>query len=209
MQENSFPEEKLLKLIKGQKDFPSAIDKKPFNNNDLEKIPLSNENARQWFSLANLSFSRIQKILLVVFSLSCIYLIGVFIYPLIGLEKVNIRSVTLESFKEPQAELNIEAKPYKFYLSGITGSQIFKNSVVPAGNPEVANPVNADVGVTKDIILIGVVQRENLQAIIEDKNTQKTYYVTKGQFIGEFQVEEIEENKVIINYKGQKFELYL
>ena len=207
MKENSLPEEKLLKLIKGQKNLFSAIDKKPLDNNGFEKTQPSNENARQWFSLANLSFSRIQKILLVVFSLSCIYLIGVFIYPLIGLEKANIRSVTLESFKEPQAELNIEAKPYEFYLSGITGSQIFKNSVVPAGSPEVANPVNADA--IKDITLKGIVEGENLQAIITDKNTQKTYYVTKGQFIGEFEVEEIGKNKVIVNYKGQKFELYL
>ncbi len=207
MKENNLPEEKLLKLIRGQKNFSSTTDKKPLNNNDFEKIQPAIEDAIQWFSFANLSFAQIQRILWAVFLLSCIYLIGVFTYPLMGLEKVKVRAVTPESFKEPQAELNIETKPYEFYLNGIKGRQIFKNNIVSAENPESAKPVNADV--TKDITLIGVVQGDNPQAIIEDKKNQKTYYLTKGQFIGEFQVEEIEENKVIINYKGQKFELYL
>lgn len=207
MKENNLPEEKLLKLIRGQKIFSSTAERKSLNDSDFEKIQPAIEDAIQWFSFANLSFAQIQRILSVVFLLSCIYLIGVFTYPLMGIEKVKVRAVTPESFKEPQAGLYIEAKPYEFYLNGIMGRQIFKNSIVSAENPESGKPVNADV--TKDITLIGVMQGENPQAIIEDKKNQKTYYLTKGQFIGEFQVEEIEENKVIINYKGQKFELYL
>jgi type II secretory pathway component PulC len=124
--------------------------------------------------------------------------------------RVKMPALTQEQLKEPETEENIEVKPYEFYLNGITGRQIFKNSIASVENAQAGNPLNnVNLDVVKDLTLIGVVQGANLQAIIEDKKNQKTYYVTKGQFVGEFQIEEIYEGKVIINYKGQKFELYL
>jgi type II secretory pathway component PulC len=59
----------------------------------------------------------------------------------------------------------------------------------------------------KEINLLGVISGANPQAVIEDKKSGKTYYVTEGQMIGDFQVEEIGYGKIILNYNGQKFEL--
>ncbi len=210
MEENSLPEEKLLKLIRGQNNFPSAIEKKAVNDVEVEKVQPALDKAIQWFSFMDLSFFQIQRVLLLGLLLSCIYLIVSFIYPLTGKPKVKITDIPLGQSQEPDPGLNIEVKPSEFYLKGITGRQVFKNSIASIDNVENARPLNnVPVDVTKDIKLIGIVQKDSPQAIIEDQKTQKTYYLNKGQFLGELQVEAIEEDKVIINFKDQKFELYL
>jgi hypothetical protein len=211
MKENNLPEEKLLKLIRGQRNFSSVNDKKPINDTDPQKFPPAIRDALQWFSFINLSFFQVRRVLFIVFLLSSIYLIGSFIYPLIGIPRFKMPALTQEKFKEQEVELNIETKPYEFYLNSIIkGGQIFKKNIASLENTQGKESLDKlTMDVTKDINLIGVVQGQNLQAIIEDKKNRKTYYVTKGQFIGEFQIEEIEQDKIIINYKGQRFELYL
>ena len=67
----------------------------------------------------------------------------------------------------------------------------------------------SNTDLVKQLNLVGIIAGENPQAVIEDKNTQKTYYLNKGQFLGEIQLEDILEGKIIINHKGQRFELYL
>jgi hypothetical protein len=57
--------------------------------------------------------------------------------------------------------------------------------------------------------LIGVVSGESPQAIIEDAQHQKTSFVSVGQTIGGFTVEEVHENKVILSLNGKKIELSL
>ncbi|MFH0827571.1 MAG: hypothetical protein V1919_00215 [Candidatus Omnitrophota bacterium] len=193
MKENNLPEEKLLKLIRGKKNFFPANGKESGN------------------SAPNLSFSSIRRILSITLALSCVYLLISFIYPVIFPRKVRIPDILRGKSTKIEADFNVEVMPYEFYLKGISNRQVFKNSAVMAGNPGTSLPlsdVNA-IDAVKDINLIGIVQKDNPQAIIEDKKTQKTYYVTKGQFAGEFQVEDIEAEKVILNYKGQRLELYL
>lgn len=206
MKEDSLPEEKLLKLIRGQKSFPSQTNKIPLNDIELKKKSLAIKETLQRFTFINLPTLQIQRILLVIFILSCFYLAGSFIYPLMGLISFKMPTVKEESFKEP--DLNIEIKPYEFYLNSIAGRQIFKSIASSFDSSQTGENLN-NVDAVKDINLIGVVKGEGLQAIVEDKKNQKTYYLTKGQSFGEFQVEEIEETKVIVNYKGKRFELYL
>jgi hypothetical protein len=61
----------------------------------------------------------------------------------------------------------------------------------------------------KEISLVGIILGEDPQAIIEDKRTQKIFYVKKGQFIEEFKLEDIEFGKAILSYKDRKFEIHL
>lgn len=55
--------------------------------------------------------------------------------------------------------------------------------------------------------LLGIVIGDNNQAIIEDKTLGKTFFLYKGDRIGEFKVEDIKSNRVILDYKGNKIEL--
>lgn len=64
--------------------------------------------------------------------------------------------------------------------------------------------------VTQRLSLIGVVSGEPPQAIIEDAETQKTYFVTKGQGLIEgVVVEEIRDNRVVLRLGDERVELTL
>lgn len=59
----------------------------------------------------------------------------------------------------------------------------------------------------KNLSLIGIVWEHPPQAIIEDKGANKTYFLYKGDRLGDFQIKEIFENKVLLIYEGQEIEL--
>ncbi len=59
----------------------------------------------------------------------------------------------------------------------------------------------------KDIELVGIVLGKNPEAIIEDKKRQVSYRLTAGQFLNDIEICEIKEGRVIIELKGERFEL--
>lgn len=189
MKDNISPEEKLLRLIKGAKN----TEEKPVIRKPIQS-----------FSSSYLTSSNIHKSIYVLFAVSLVCLLASFIYPWVGLKKIRLPDISEERTKDKLSISKRETKPYEFYFEGLKRRQIFAaSSVHGAGISTVAG----QAGSIKDINLVGIISGENPQAIIEDKKTQKTYYVTKGQLIGEFQVEDIQEGKIILNSQGQRFEL--
>ena len=61
--------------------------------------------------------------------------------------------------------------------------------------------------VIKNLGLLGIVTGDEDQAIIEDKETKKTFFLYKGDSFGEFRVLDIGSKGVILDYKGEKIEL--
>ena len=64
-----------------------------------------------------------------------------------------------------------------------------------------------DKELVKHLNLLGIVTGEDNQAIIQDRSTQKTFFLYKGDSFGEFMVYDIKDSRVILEYKGQKIEL--
>ncbi|MFC1508537.1 hypothetical protein ACFL60_02495 [Candidatus Omnitrophota bacterium] len=52
--------------------------------------------------------------------------------------------------------------------------------------------------------VLGIIEGENDQAIIEDKETDKTFFLYKGDRFKEFNVFDIKKGRVILDYKGEK-----
>jgi len=203
MKENISPEEKLLRLIKGKK---SPFFSKKNNKNIAKSSNLTQalRGAIDYLSGTFLNpahFSRIIPILLII---SLIYLSITFIYPLVALRNIQVPKVNIQNSSSVEPQIKEESKPYESYLQGLNKRQIFSSSV----NASSSNlPAAAGADVIKDLNLVGIISGENPQAIIEDKKSQKTYYLIKGQAIGELQIEDIQEGKIILNYRGQRYEL--
>lgn len=198
MRDNITPEEKLLRLIRKEKKPASSV---------RESKPQTTVKQHIYPSIQKyLSFTYLRKAIMAVFIISCMYLAASLLYPLVGLKKIKLPEITSEKLTEQKAETAQEIKPYEFYLQGVKNRQIFGTVAGQETEKQIAS-VNVDL--IKEINLVGIISGENPQAIIEDKKIQKTYYVTKGQYIGEFQVEDIKEGKVILSFRGQRFELYL
>lgn len=210
MKDNISPEEKLLRLIKGQKRTETTADKViPVSTSTLPKPdlkPLQNQSFL-WLGFYRYVVSLRKKIIAMAFLVSSMYLVVSLVYPWVGLKKIKLPKITSPIMREPEIRLEKKGiKPYEFYLEGIQGRQIFS---IKSGQERQRPISGANVDLIKDISLVGIIAGENPQAIVEDKNTHKSYYLNKGQFIGEFQLEDIREGKIILNYHGQRYELYL
>jgi len=102
--------------------------------------------------------------------------------------------------------VQMETNTYSYYSNRISGKKIFgAGSYVPLEGPEGAEPdqVIANLG------LVGIIPGKSPQAIIEDKKSQKTYYLMKGQAINDVVVEDIGSGKVTIEYRGKRISLFL
>lgn len=209
MRDNISPEEKLLKLIRGEKKpgRPAVVPAvAPAPQPQKVILPLLKKNPFLSSMQLRFAFLTPKKILTALFALSCLYLTISFIYPWVALEKIRLPKIKAEKINEARAKE--EPKPYEYYVQGIPKRQLFVNPAM-AGQEGGAAAAMINVDLIRDISLVGIISGEPAQAVIEDKKNQKTVYVNKGQFIGDFQLEDIKEGKVILNYKGQMYELYL
>ncbi|MDD4955603.1 MAG: hypothetical protein PHP17_06160 [Candidatus Omnitrophica bacterium] len=198
MKDSILPEEKLLRLIR--------MNKKS-NNAAVFASPKNLKNSAGRFSF-NFSGIGLNKTIKFIFFVSFLYLTISIIHPVLAPKKIKLPQVEtktkLPARKEMQAD-KTQIKPYDFYSTGIKGRNIFQGI-----SADLEKPIGAaSADLIKDINLVGIVSGDEPQAVIEDKKAQKTYYLRKGQFMGEMQLAEILEGKIILNYEGQMYELYL
>lgn len=115
------------------------------------------------------------------------------------------------SQKEKKGEGSLSAedskKPYMYYAAelekrNIFGPSLYAENPASPGEPALKESI-------KDLNLLGIVSGKNPQAIIEDKKEGKTHFVNKGDSIGPLRVEEITEDRVILNYRGERLDLVL
>ncbi|MBU1726437.1 MAG: hypothetical protein KJ880_02265 [Candidatus Omnitrophica bacterium] len=211
MRDNLSPEEKLLRLIKGQNKKPLPV--KPDVEPALSPSQAKPSAHAQTIHLPKLpkSFTlklNLKQTIILIFSASCLYLLISFIYPLIALRTIKLPQIISKETSEGErpdiktdSDTNLQA-----YINEIKNKKMFSTAPAVSKSSSVAGP---NVDLIKDISLVGIISGDNPQAIIEDKKSQKSFYLNKGQFFGDFQLEDISEGKVILNYKGERYELHL
>lgn len=204
--DNIPPEERLLRLIRGQDKARDA---------GGVSVPLSAGEARSPSAAKHhvklplrVSFRlNLKNITFLAFFLSLFYLAAVFFSPLIFSERLEVSPVEPQKDNTPQQLENKQNRqPLELYLKAVRGRDIFVKQ--PLRSQEAAPGIIA-ADLIKDMNLVGILSGVDPQAIIEDKKSQKTYYLRKGQLIGELKIEDIQEGKVIISHNGEKYELSL
>ncbi|MBN1913616.1 MAG: hypothetical protein JW788_04375 [Candidatus Omnitrophica bacterium] len=204
------PEEKLLKLIRTPKKSPAEAIKKTL------ELPVLREETKQSYPAPSGALSRseefslplLRRVVMAFFIVSCVYLIFSLFLPLFKLDDHKKTILKEDGIDEIKPEAENKIKPYEFYAQAINSRKVFSSSSVSQEKP-VSNVIKESADLIKDISLVGIITGENTQAVLEDKKAQKTYYLSRGQALGELLLEDIQEGKIILNYKGQRLELYL
>ncbi len=204
MNDNISPEEKLLRLIRNDKKPPAGLEKTaPL---PLQETPQDTPKAARFSVRARPEFFlNLRRSVIAIFVASLLFLAATFIYSLFGLKKIKLPLISSNERTE-LPKINREIIPLETYLKDIDNRHIFSAS---SARDTQAPANNENLDFLKKINLVGIILGENPQAVIEDKTIQKTYYLSTGQFIGGFQIEDIQEGKIILKYNGQRFELYL
>ena len=98
-----------------------------------------------------------------------------------------------------------EARDYSYYSAEISEKKIFGQGEQEGQDRQVIAAEDA----AGNIGLVGIIAGDNPQAVIEDKKSQKTYYMTKGESFNGFIVEEVSQGRVVLDYQGKKIALSL
>ena len=203
------PEDKLLRLIKGKykkksdaKQTTVALSRKSFITEIAKKIFLKNKIFKPSF------LKSINGILIAILILLLIYLVYIFLsnpykdlIPIAQEKEVSSINKDIISQEKPVLQ------PAKDYLVGLR--QIKDQELFGAPSAKESEKVGTELDISKRFNLVGIITGTEPQAIVEDKETQKTHYLYEGQSFNNVTLEEIGERKVVLSYKGKKTILVL
>lgn len=225
MHKDISPEEKLLSIIKGKRDdvpaeksAPKETDNagKPENtrfgnilDNYVSRILKSSLFKNNLFSPKILRmFNRYMTVIVVI---AFVYFISdiLFVRPSRKAKAViSGFSAVVTPVPIAKKSAQIEANTYSYYSNRISGKKIFgAGSYVPGEAAEGTEAGGEEA--SANLALVGIIPGNSPQAIIEDKKTQKTYYLMKGQTTDDIVLEEIGSDKVTIEYRGKRINLFL
>lgn len=214
MPEEFSPEEKLLRLIRGekkQKDKPAAERIEPPKSS--AEIPMAKlQGAGQMVGGKTGYFKVINSALVAVLVIIIVF----FIFDIIT-SKLKPPSMVQGEHRQQQAarsaaeDINHRATSVPF------------STYADVGNRELFKPLKSEIqdratsqrtsesaqDKLKDLFLIGIIAGGKPQAVIEDRKIQKTYFLYKGQAVNQLTVEDILEDRVIFDFEGEKLELVL
>jgi cell division protein FtsL len=109
------------------------------------------------------------------------------------------------TFNYKNVELNVDLPEERIEILPVTS-----DAGEMADDEDIDKVVKEDVpkkDIAKDLTLLGIIEGEVNQAIIEDKEAKKTFFLYKGDTLGEFKIYDIKEGSVTLDYKGEKIEL--
>ena len=221
MKKHSSPEERLLHIIKGagkNEIHPAAGRTMQLNKAALPKEGrllseikqgrrgIRNAMVREITDRAHF-LARLNKGLLLI---SCLLIAGVTVV----IRSLQISHSEIDADNEFSSENayipeELKAKPFSYYAGLIAKKDLFKMTLEVKKETPKALMQAGPLELLNNYSLSGVVSGESPQAIIEDKKSRKAYFLNKGQYLGEFRIEDIMEGKVILDFNGQKFELSL
>ncbi len=208
MKDMNSPEEKLLKLIRGASPARHASVPQA-KGAGLAGFPAAKQAALSLPLIRlHLDLRRfIPLALIALFAVSLAYLLRAFLFPLAGFHSLaEEKRLMMEGSGDDALARKAVIRPLESYLKAFEQRNIFSGT----SSFQVSAPAAAAAfALSKDITVVGIISGASPQAIIEDKAAGKTYYVRPGMFIGEYQVESVQEGKVILSVEGKRFELYL
>ncbi|MFA6321268.1 MAG: type II secretion system protein N [Candidatus Omnitrophota bacterium] len=131
----------------------------------------------------------------------------IFVRPYKNVQSIVAGSGSGQSERPISAESKnaVVIKDYSSYSDSVANKSVFGKS---QGASEVGDSVSPSDELP-NVGLVGIIAGSNPQAIIEDKKSQKTYYLNKGQSFDGYVVEEITNDKVSLDYDGKKITLFL
>jgi len=216
------PEKQLLRLIEEPKT-TSSVQAQAIKHHSLSlfsfsawlgRISFFKEVFKKWFQGVKphqLDIKLVNKILGLFIFVLTVYFISNFFSSLINLKKMP----SLE-FKPQEGrslagsqELSFLKKAASYYSEKIRERDIFKMGAKKTTTAELSlkGPSSRIIEATQHLKLVGISWSNDPDAMIEDSKALRTFFVKRGQMIGEVKVQAIFKDKVILAFGGEEIEL--
>jgi len=217
------PEKQLLKLIEEPKSKGAgAIQAQAIKYHTLSLFSFSAWLGRFSFikdGLKNLftpgsAHTDIVRIINVILVATILFL-GFYFVSNLSISIINLKKMPVLKFKTQEASRQLPAskestllKSNSYYLEKISQRNIFKiGARKTAGSESASADTSKIMELTQNLKLVGIAWSDNPDAMIEDSKAQRTFFVKKGQMIGEIKVKDITRDKVVLTYDNEVWEL--
>ncbi len=211
METNINPEDKLLRLIRNKNKVPGSPLAAALQNQKVKSgsvfRPSYAAGTRAFLIRFSQSIFSLKKINVILFFLVIAFL-GYVVFELFFFREGNTKY--LQTAKEAASKTETKdtlaqvSPTLDYYTSQVNKRDIFRPVL---GQDQATGSAATQNEQVSNLRLAGIILDKQPQAIIEDIKLKKTYFLYRGDYIGDIKVEEILESKVILSYAGEKFEL--
>jgi hypothetical protein len=218
------PEKQLLKLIEDSKTKNVTLQAHAIKHRSMSlfsfgawigRFSFLRDNFRKRFKgVTHLQFDikLVNQILIFSIVFLTIYFISNLSFSLTNLKKTPSLKLNIQEATAKAASLQDASsmKAASFYLEKVRARDIFKMGMKkPSVTKETTNrgPSSRIMDATSQLKLVGISWSNDPDAMIEDAKAMRTFFVKRGQMIGEIKVQAILKDKVILSYGGEEIEL--
>jgi|WetSurMetagenome_2_1015567.scaffolds.fasta_scaffold784346_1 hypothetical protein len=114
---------------------------------------------------------------------------------------ISTKDIASASVKEASS-----LKPFSYYLESFKKRDIFRmGQKSPTDNTGAISSKAAEA--SQNLRLVGISWSDQPDVMIEDTKAAKTYFVKKGQMVGDFRVESVYKDKVVLRYGAESIDL--
>lgn len=223
------PEKQLLKLIEDPKNESFSPRRIKYKGRSLfslvalkGRLSFLKDKLSSGFSLSAATFDIkiVNNVLMLCAVVLAIFLVGNLVTSIMDLNKIPELSLGAAASMEIGSKQEIALlNKLSYYLEKAKSRDIFKfgrffqealeDKVVKEAPP----PVEEEVGPTKEEIimdrfsLVGIAWSDDPDAMVEDTNTKKIYFVKRGDSIDTIKVQAILRDRVVLFFEGEEVEL--
>ena len=218
------PEKQLLRLIEDKNSNAPGIQRlEAIKHHSLSlfsfgawlgRLSFLKEVFKKWFHGIrphHLDIKLINKLLGLFIFVLAVYFISNLFSSLINLKKtpyLEFKPQEGTSFTGTQ-ELSFLKKAASYYFEKVRERDIFKmgakKPTTAATSPK--GPSSRIIEATQHLKLVGISWSNDPDAMIEDTKALRTFFVKRGQMMGEVKVQAIFKDKVVLGFGGEEIEL--
>ena len=143
-----------------------------------------------------------------------IYFISSVAVSVFRLQRMPDLDLEIHEVKEPVVPAGLQKagflKAASFYLEKVRQRNIFEigQKEESVEDTEAVNPPSGEtLEITQYLKLVGISWSDDPYAMIEDTRALRTFFLKRGEKIGEIKIQAIFRDKVILNYHGEEIEL--
>jgi len=215
------PEKQLLKIIETSKMNSVGVHVQTSRRHSMSwlnfgawlgRISFLKVRFEKWsrgFSLEQLDVKVANSVLGFLVTLLCLYFFGNLVVSLVNLSKTprlesNTAVAKIEtSFPEPTGLKKAAA----YYLDKVRERDIFTMGSKKVEKSVDTSPTSKSLELAASLKLVGISWSNDPDAMIEDTKGLKTFFVKRGEMVGEARVQAIFKDKVILSLGNEEFEL--
>lgn len=148
----------------------------------------------------------INRLMYIGISLLVIYFAGSFSVSIMNANKIPQVDFKVQPAIADSAGLSgiTSIRPSSYYLEKVRQRDIFKMGPIHKEEEERTLKITE---LAKNLRLVGISWSDDPDVMIEDTSTKRTFFVKRGQAVGEIKVQAVFKDKVILSYGKEEMEL--